>query len=72
MILTSGFTVWAILKILILIFLSLYIIFSLVLIKQVQMMTVTLEIGFEKQLKFLAFVHALFAIGVLVFGILIL
>jgi hypothetical protein len=72
MILTSSFTVWVVLKILILIFLSLYIVFSLVLIKQVQMMTVTLEIGFEKQLKLLAFAHALFAIGVFVFGIIIL
>lgn len=72
MITTSIFTIWSVIKVLILIFLCIYIIFSLVLIKQVQMMTTTLEIGFEKQLKFLSIVHSLFAIGVLIFGILIL
>lgn len=69
---TTTFTVWSILKILIIIFLAIYIVFSLVLIKQVSMMTTTLEIGFEKQLKFLSYIHALFAIAVFVFGILIL
>lgn len=72
MITASVFTIWSVIKILILIFLCIYIIFSLVLIKQVQMMITTLEIGFEKQLKFLSFIHAFFAIGVLIFGILIL
>lgn len=72
MITTLGFTIWSVIKILIIIFLCLYIIFAFVLIKQVQMMTRTLEVGFEKQLIFLSFVHLLFAIGVLIFSILIL
>lgn len=72
MITSVAFTVWPIVKILILLFLVLYIVFSLVLIKQVQLMTKTLEIGFESQLKLLAFIHFLFAVAVLIFSILIL
>lgn len=68
----TSLTIWSVLKVLIIIVLVIYIIFSLVLIKQVQMMTKTLEIGFETQLKFLSFAHFLFAVGVLVFSIIIL
>lgn len=67
-----AFSLWAIIKIFIILFLVIYIIFSLVVIKQVSLMTQTLEIGFEKQLKFLSYLHFLFAVGVLVFGLLIL
>ena len=67
-----GFTIWSVIKVLILIFLAIYVIFSLVLIRQVQLMTKTLEIGFETQLKFLSFIHFLFAVGVLAFAIIVL
>ncbi|HCR35992.1 hypothetical protein A2130_00530 [Candidatus Woesebacteria bacterium GWC2_33_12] len=65
-------TLWSILKVFILIFLVIYIIFAFVVMRQVQLMTATLEVGFEGQLKFLAFLHFLFAIAVFVFAILIL
>ncbi len=68
----TGITIWSVLKILIIILLVIYIVFSYVIIRQVQLMTDTLVIGFEKQLKFLAFIHFLFAVGVLVFSIIIL
>lgn len=68
----TGLTIWPVLKVLIIIVLAIYIVFSLVLIKQVQMMTKTLEVGFERELKFLAFVHFLFAVGVLIFAVIIL
>lgn len=68
----TGITIWSVLKILIIILLAIYIVFSYVIIRQVQLMTDTLVIGFEKQLKFLAFVHFLFAIAVLIFSIIIL
>ncbi len=67
-----GMTIWSVLKVLIIILLSIYIIFSYVIVRQVQLMTDTLVIGFEKQIKFLAFLHFLFAIAVLIFSILIL
>lgn len=68
----TGITIWSVLKILIIILLAIYVVFSYVIVRQVQLMTDTLVIGFEKQLKFLAFVHFLFAIAVLIFSIIIL
>ena len=65
-------TIWPVIKIFVLIFLAIYIVFAFVVMRQVQLMTATLAVGFEGQLKFLAFLHLLFAIAVLVFGILIL
>ena len=65
-------SVWSILRIFVLIFLGIYIIFSFVVIRQVQLMTQTLEIGFENQLKFLSFMHFLFAVAVFVFALIIL
>lgn len=67
-----SFSIWPIIKIFILILLVLYIIFAFVVVRQVQLMTKTLEVGFESQLKFLSLLHFLFAIAVLVFAILIL
>lgn len=68
----TSITIWSVLKILIIILLVIYIVFSYVIIRQVQLMTDTLVIGFENQLKFLALVHFLFAVGVLIFSIIIL
>ncbi len=67
-----SFSIWPIIKIFIIIFLSIYIIFALVVVRQVQLMTKTLEVGFENQLKFLSLVHLMAAVGVLIFAILIL
>ena len=68
----SAISIWPIIKIFVIILLVIYIVFSYVIVRQVQLMTDTLVIGFEKQLKFLSFVHFLFAIGVLVFAVIIL
>lgn len=65
-------SIWPIIKIFTIILLSLYVIFAFVIIRQVQLMTDTLEVGFEPQLKFLAFMHFIFAIAVLFFSIIIL
>lgn len=65
-------SIWPLIKIFVIILLAIYIVFAFVIVRQVQLMTDTLVIGFEKQLKFLAFLHFLFAIAVLVFSILIL
>ena len=65
-------SIWPVIKIFVIILLAIYIVFAFVIVRQVQLMTDTLVIGFEKQLKFLAFLHFLFAIAVLVFSILIL
>lgn len=65
-------SIWPVIKIFILILLVLYIIFAFVIVRQVQLMTITLEVGFENQLKLLSIIHLLFAIAVLVFAIIIL
>jgi hypothetical protein len=66
------FSVWPIIKIFIVIFLVIYTIFAFVIIRQIQLMTNTVQVGFEKQLKFLGFAHFLFAIAVLIFSLIIL
>ena len=60
------------LKIGILLFLSLYLLFSFIVVKQVKVMTETLEVGFEKQLKILAYLHLGFNLFLLVVGALLL
>ena len=64
-----GFPVWSALKVIVLIFMVVYLIFSVVLIRQVRLMTATLEVGFEKPVILLAFLHFFFAIGVFLFTI---
>lgn len=67
-----GLSVWGIVKICVLIILFLYIIFAYVVVRQVKLMTDTLEVGFESQLKFFSLIHLFFAIGVLIFAFIIL
>jgi len=67
-----GISIWSILKILIIIVMVLYLVFAFVVVRQVQLMTDTLEVGFESQLRTLSFAHLLFAIAVLIFALIIL
>lgn len=55
-----------IIKIFALFGMSVYSIFALVVVKQVNHMTDTLEVGFETPLRIIAFAHFLLALGVLV------
>ena len=61
-----------ILKGVLIIFLALYIIFAGVVIKQVRIMTDTLEVGMEGAIRALAFFHFIFAVAVLLLAIIIL
>lgn len=67
-----GISVWPIVKIAVVIALGLYIVFAIVVVRQVQLMTDTLEVGFEGPLRFLAIMHLLFAVAVLIFALIIL
>lgn len=67
-----GISVWAIAKGFILVAFFLYIIFSFVVVRQVQLMTETLEVGFETQLKVLAYLHLAFAILVFLAALIVL
>ena len=57
-----GTLIWGVAKGFILVAFFLYIIFSLVVVRQVQLMTETLEVGFEAQLKTISYLHLAFAI----------
>ncbi len=65
-------SIWLIVKIFFLIGLGVYLIFALVVLKQVSIMTETLDIGFELPIKLLSWLHLLFAIGVFVFALIVL
>ena len=71
-ILNTDFNFWIIIKSLALVLLGMYLIFGLVVVKQVQMMTSTLQLGFEGLLKALAYTHLAFAILVFLSAIIIL
>ncbi len=66
------FSVLLLVKILTIIFLVLYLIFAAVVVKQVKVMTETLQIGFETPMRALAFFHFVFALMVLFLAIVIL
>lgn len=67
-----GISVWAIAKVFVVFALILYTIFALVVVRQVQLMTDTLEVGFERPIQVLALIHLLFAVSVLIFALIIL
>ena len=59
-------------KIAIMLFLLLYIVFAGVVIRQVRVMTETLEVGFEKPIKAIALFHFLFSLLVFMIAIFVL
>jgi hypothetical protein len=67
-----GISIWLIAKIFVLVGLLLYQAFALVMVRQVQLMIETVEVGFETQIKFLAYVHLAFAAVVLILALIIL
>ncbi|MEK7525955.1 MAG: DUF5657 family protein [Patescibacteria group bacterium] len=68
----TGFDIWAIVKILFLFAIAIYVVFAIVVVRQVGLMTKTLEVGFEIPIKFIAWLHLLFALGTFVLALLIL
>lgn len=65
------FSVLIIIEIATSIFLLLYLVFAAFVIKQVKIMTETLEVGFEGPVRALAFVHFIFALLVLFFAVIV-
>jgi len=68
----TGISVWLIAKIFVLVALGLYIIFAVVIVKQVGLMIKTVKVGFETPIKYVAWGHLLFAVGIFVLAIIIL
>lgn len=67
-----GINMWIIVKSFALILLGMYLIFGLVVVRQVKMMTSTLQLGFESLITLLAYVHLAFAILVFLTALVIL
>lgn len=65
----TDISVWFLLEVAVTAFLIIYLIFAIVLVRQVKIMTDTLEVGFEKQIKIISYLHLAFAFGSLVFAL---
>ncbi len=66
------FSIWLVVKIFFVVGIAIYLIFSLVVVKQVALMTSTVNMGFEFPVKILAYLHLIFAIVVLLLALIIL
>jgi len=67
-----NFAVWDLAKGGLLVFLGLYIIFSLLVVRQVQLLTSVLGTNFSPLFKTVALLHAILAMGVFIFAFVIL
>lgn len=67
-----GISVWLIAKIFVLILMAIYVVFAVVVVRQIQLMAKTISIGFEFPIKVIASAHLLFAIAVFLFALFIL
>ena len=67
-----GISVWTIAKAMLSFALLLYTIFAAVVVRQVQLMTDTLEVGLETPIKLLAMAHLLLSVGVFILALIIL
>ncbi len=65
-------SVWLLIKIAALILLGLYLLFSLVVVRQIKLMTETLSLGFEAPIIMLGYVHLAFAVLVFLAALVIL
>ena len=68
----SSMPIWGFAKVLVIIGLLVYIAFAFVVVKQVKMMTDTLEVQLEEPIKLMTRIHLALAIGVLILAIVIL
>lgn len=68
----TNLSVWLLIKAAALVLLGMYLVFSLVVVRQVKMMTDTLQLGFETVAKFLTYAHLIFAIFVFLAALIIL
>lgn len=67
-----NFPTWAVAKGFVLFGMAIYIIFGFVVVRQVKLMTDTLQLGYEAIAKTLSYFHLLFTIAVFIFALLIL
>lgn len=61
--------IWTILKIFFIVGLSVYLVFALVIVRQIDIMTKTVKLQFELPMKIIGLIHLLFAFVLLIFAI---
>jgi len=64
--------IWGVAKIFVLFGMAIYVVFGFVVVRQVKLMTDTLQLGFEGFIRLLSYVHLLFTIAVFIFALIIL
>ncbi|MBU0572665.1 hypothetical protein KKH23_02980 [Patescibacteria group bacterium] len=67
-----GVSIWLIAKVLVLFALVIYGIFAFVVLRQIQLMTDTLEVGFEGPIRMLGISHLVFSLVIFVLALIIL
>jgi len=67
-----GISMWLVVKAAVLILLGMYLIFSLVVVRQIKIMTTTLSLGFEAPITMLGYIHLAFAVLVFLAALIIL
>lgn len=67
-----GVPVWSLVKTAVLFALLIYIVFAVVVVKQVRLMTETLEVEFGRVIKVASYAHLIFAFAVFVLAIIVL
>jgi hypothetical protein len=60
----AGLSVWLVAKVFILIAIGIYLVFALVVIRQISLMIETVEVGFSFPIRLVGWLHLLFTIGV--------
>jgi len=63
---------WLIAKIFVLVALAIYLIFAVVIIRQINLMVDTTDIGFSLPIKLVGWAHFLFAVGIFILALIIL
>jgi len=67
-----GISIWLVVKVFVLLALLMYIVFSLVVIRQIKLMLETVDMGLNLLIRFIGWAHFLFAVGIFVIALLIL
>ena len=67
-----GLSGWYLVKIGIIVFLAMYLIFALIIVRQTKLMTDTVQMGHESFIRLLGYIHMIFAVFVLLAAIIIL
>lgn len=69
LLLSWGLDLLIFVKILFLIFLAIYCVFAVVVVRQVNIMTATLRLGLESFVRIIAYLHFIFAVGLLLIAV---